>query len=152
MKLNIGCGNDIKEGYLNIDIRNLSGVDKVSKIEDLTGFENIEEILALDILEHFSIIQVPTILKTWYSFLGIGGTLILKVPNIKSLSESYLNSKISVDYFVARLYGRQNYEYNYHKSGFDIDSITRSLQSIGFKDIKILSTKKHNITMEARKL
>lgn len=56
-KLNLGCGEDIKEGYLNIDFIKGKGVDKVYDLNKLPlPFEDntFEEILMLNILEHVS--------------------------------------------------------------------------------------------------
>lgn len=54
-KLNLGCGKDVKEGYVNLDKINLRGVDV---IHDLTKFpypfkdNTFDEIFAQSILEH----------------------------------------------------------------------------------------------------
>ncbi len=54
-KLNLGCGKDIKKGYLNVDIEKASGVDKVV---DLNIYpypfkdNSFDEIIADMVLEH----------------------------------------------------------------------------------------------------
>jgi hypothetical protein len=37
VKLNLGCGPDIREGYINIDVRELPGVDVCMDISDYPG-------------------------------------------------------------------------------------------------------------------
>lgn len=32
MKLNLGCGKDIKDGYINLDVRYIKGVDVVCNL------------------------------------------------------------------------------------------------------------------------
>ena len=55
MKLNLGCGKDIKEGYTNVDFIKNQGVDK---IHDLNKYpypfkdNSVSEIYARDIMEH----------------------------------------------------------------------------------------------------
>ncbi len=65
MRLNLGCGSDIRPGYVNVDFRQLPGVDR---IVDLSVFpwpfedESADEILMLDFLEHFPYSQTRRIL------------------------------------------------------------------------------------------
>jgi hypothetical protein len=42
MKLHLGCGTKHIEGYTNIDIRYLPGVDEVIKFMDNFGFKKAE--------------------------------------------------------------------------------------------------------------
>ena len=55
MKLNIGCGRDIRKGYVNLDAEKLAGVDKV---HDLDKFpypfkaNTFEKVRCYGILEH----------------------------------------------------------------------------------------------------
>ena len=54
MKLNLGCGKDIKDGYVNLDIVDYGG----NQIHDINTFpypfpeNNFDEIYASHILEH----------------------------------------------------------------------------------------------------
>jgi len=57
MKLNLGCGNDKKQGYINIDVSKEVKPDKVWNLEKtpLPFKENsVDEILANHILEHIN--------------------------------------------------------------------------------------------------
>lgn len=53
-KLNIGCGKDIRPGYVNVDIIEHEGVDVCCDIEKVLPFEDnsIDEILLYHVLEH----------------------------------------------------------------------------------------------------
>ena len=66
MKLNLGCGDDIKKGYVNIDVRNLPGVNIVGDVCNLPFEKNsIDEILALDVYEHVSYLKSQVLLIHW---------------------------------------------------------------------------------------
>ncbi|MGV8150753.1 MAG: class I SAM-dependent methyltransferase [Candidatus Woesearchaeota archaeon] len=81
-KLNIGCGTDVLKGYINLDINDTPGVDKV---HDLNNFpypfkdNSFDEIRAYSILEH-----VQDLMKTMselHRILKPGGTLDIIVPH-----------------------------------------------------------------------
>ena len=84
-KLNLGCGTDIRTGYVNLDNHNLPGVDVVHNIEKLPlpfKKEEFDEILCQDILEHTS--DYAPLLKELHRILKPGGKLVIRVPNFTS--------------------------------------------------------------------
>lgn len=89
-KLNIGCGRDIKEGYINIDIAPLSGVDMVCNIskENLPFQDNdVDEVVCIDILEHVDLIFV---MREIHRVLKPNGKLFVRVPHFTS-SNNYID-------------------------------------------------------------
>jgi len=135
MKLNLGCGPDIKEGYINIDLRNLPGVDIVANIDNLP-FENndIDEIYACDVLEHVSHLKTVEILTHWYKKLKVGGLLFIQSPCLELLCKYALNARDIRTKIVAiaRFYGGQDYSTNYHYTTIDPDVLSYYLKEAGF--------------------
>ncbi|MDD5331695.1 MAG: methyltransferase domain-containing protein [Candidatus Nanoarchaeia archaeon] len=83
-KLNLGCGSDIRKGWINLDSINLQGVDVVHDIEKLPlPFKNEEfdEILCLDILEH---VEYVSVLEDLHRILKKGGKIKIQVPHFTS--------------------------------------------------------------------
>ncbi len=83
-RLNVGCGTDIKKGWVNLDAAAVRGVDVVHDIEQLPlPFldEYFDEILCQDVLEH---IDYPRVLKDLHRILKFGGTLRVRVPHFTS--------------------------------------------------------------------
>lgn len=84
MRLNAGCGRDVREGWVNLDARPLPGVDVIHDLEtrplpfDDSAFE---EILARDILEH---VEYVPVLKEFHRILCRGGVLRIRVPHFTS--------------------------------------------------------------------
>ena len=88
-KLNLGCGEDIKdprEGWVNLDYIKLPGVDIVADIENPPlpiEDEEFDEILAQDTLEH--IFNLVPVMKDLYRILKPGGKLTIRSPHFTSV-------------------------------------------------------------------
>ena len=84
MKINLGCGNDIRPGWVNVDCAALPGVDIVHDLNVLPlPFEDAvaDEIACEDVLEHVD--YVP-LLKEMHRVLKPGGTINISVPHFTS--------------------------------------------------------------------
>jgi len=84
MKLNLGCGQNIKVGYINLDKNNLPSVDVVHDVEKLPlPFDNdqFDEIRCDNVLEHVEYIAV---LKDLHRILKPTGRLRIRVPHFTS--------------------------------------------------------------------
>lgn len=85
MKLNLGCGPDIKPGFVNVDLRDFPGVTKV----DLSSLPwpwkdgEVDEILMLDFLEHFPYRKTVPILQEVWRILKPGGRVEIQVPDLE---------------------------------------------------------------------
>jgi hypothetical protein len=137
--LNLGCGHQKRKDCINIDCLEQYHPDLICDITKLTYDPNsIDGIYATDVLEHIPRNLVSPTLKSWYKILKIGGFLIIRLPNIKVISEKYLKGKIDAEEFSRLIYGEQedNDFSNFHKSGFDKITLTKLLRSIGFIEIK----------------
>lgn len=81
MNLNLGCADDIRAGYVNVDLFPYEGIDI---IEDLSAPDwiwstsTIDEILAFDIIEHLPN-KINTMNECW-RILKPGGVLNIVVP------------------------------------------------------------------------
>lgn len=97
IKLNLGCGKDIRDGYTNLDIDPIS--DKVQKhdVEDLSDFadNSVSEILAFDIIEHFPLRKINPIIKEWCRVLHPGGKLVIQTPDIEVIFNDYYKQALA---------------------------------------------------------
>ena len=81
LKLNLGCGFDARQGFVNVDRLALPGVDRVWDLrhtpwpwEDRTA----STILALDVVEHLT--DMVAFLDECWRVLEPGGALTVRVP------------------------------------------------------------------------
>lgn len=133
MKLHLGCGSKILDGFINIDVRPLEGVDIISDISKLDVVEDgtIELIYCSHVLEHFGRNVYKKVLQNWYKKLKDGGILRIAIPNFEAIVEHYNNNK-DINILLGLLYGGQTYEENYHYCAWDFKSISEDLFDIGF--------------------
>jgi SAM-dependent methyltransferase len=83
-RLNVGCGTDIRPGWVNLDCARLPGVDVVHDLSCLPlPFDTGEftSICAKDVLEHLDYIPL---LRELHRVLQVGGCLEVQVPHFTS--------------------------------------------------------------------
>ncbi len=91
-KLNIGCGYDRREGFLNVDADERTQPDLLADVRDLSALPEgyFDEILALDVLEHLPRTDTARALAGWTRLLRPGGTIRVRVPSYLHLVERLL--------------------------------------------------------------
>lgn len=138
-KLHLGCGPIHLDGWTNIDILHTSATDYVDNIMTLTrvpdGFA--DEIYACHVLEHFSHVEVPIVLKRWHEILKPGGTLRISVPDIDKVVKIYVKNwqHFQTDGnspWIGLIYGGQGDAYDFHKTGFNFCWMKHLLVGAGF--------------------
>jgi SAM-dependent methyltransferase len=91
MKLNLGCGTDIREGWVNLDFVHAPGVDVVHdlNVTPLPFDDGVfDHILADNVLEH--LLHYEPVVEDCYRVLRPGGTMEIRVPyGITGLRSAY---------------------------------------------------------------
>jgi SAM-dependent methyltransferase len=161
--LNLGCGLDIREGYINIDVRKVHPKILVLDLEKelLKPFpdNSVEEIIAKDFIEHLSWRVVEDFLRDCYRALKSGGRMYIQVPDMEAIAKKVIldpNFKYgelegwkAISFWV---YGAGDYgEPSFHKAGFTIPSLRRLLESMGLIVEDIRNDGGTNIQVWARK-
>jgi len=136
MRLNLGCGNDKRKGYINIDIRSVVNPDVVMDIWDVDEcYSDVDEILMIDVLEHFSIVESKEILKKMFGILKSGGRIKIQCPDLQVIGKKIIYNPTDTN-LIKMLYGGQDYVENFHRSGFTIPLLRNVLEQIGFEIIE----------------
>jgi SAM-dependent methyltransferase len=95
MRLNLGCGDKLLDGYVNVDVaQERAGCqpDVVCDVRDLAPFadDSADEILAVHVVEHFWRWEVAAILSEWVRVLTPGGRMVLECPNLIQAAKELL--------------------------------------------------------------
>jgi hypothetical protein len=137
-RINLGCGFDHREGYLNIDLQAMHQPDLVADVTCLHALpaDAYTEIVAQDILEHLPRTATRRILLHWGRLLRIGGLLQLRVPDIigvgRLLADPANRSVAAQENLIQSLFGTQAYSGDFHQTGFTEIVIRAYLEMCGY--------------------
>jgi SAM-dependent methyltransferase len=89
IKLNLGCGKHLLQGWINVDAVAREGL-KTEYTPDVTADvralpfadDYADEAMAIHVIEHFYVWEVPDLLKEWRRVLKPGGRLVLECPDL----------------------------------------------------------------------
>jgi hypothetical protein len=82
LRLNIGSGNARLEGWVNVDIQHLPGVDVVADVTEGLQFSGAEAVFAEHFLEHLAFDAAVSFLLESHRVLQDGGWIRLSTPNL----------------------------------------------------------------------
>lgn len=93
MKLHLGCGPNIKEGYVNVD----AFVDDPRVVKaDITNLPyadgSVDEILSEHVFEHVGFAEEERLFRECYRVLRPGGLLVLETPDMEWLCRAFLKA------------------------------------------------------------
>ena len=123
-KLNLGCGFDYRQGYVNVDMHERHKPDVVANVLDLASFPTgfYEELIAQDVLEHVTRDDVRKALFEWNRVLALGGKIFIRTTELGGLVrllEAPENQTIEAqERLVQNIFGTQAYQGDFHLSGF----------------------------------
>ena len=134
-KINLGCGNDILPGYINVDrYNNIGKVDLNCDVADLPFKDNtIDEILTKHLIEHIPLNDIFKVISEWKRVLKIGGVLNLHLPDLELEVMRWLDTPDQDKFLrVHKIFGEQNHIGNTHYLGFNCASLTNLLNDFNF--------------------
>lgn len=82
VRLHIGCGASPIEGWVNVDIQDGAGVDRLLDVRRGLPFEDVELIFAEHFIEHLTLEESLAFLAECRRILLPEGVLRLSTPNL----------------------------------------------------------------------
>ena len=147
IKLNLGCGDNYKPGYINIDKYNESIADKICDIENLPFKSNSIDLIEADqLIEHFDYVQSKYVLSEWFRILKPEGALILETPDLEMTYKKFISENIDSQKMTLQWIFGINSSGFHHKTGFTLNLLRDLLEEIGFE--KISSEEQQTYTYE----
>lgn len=157
-RLNLGCGFDLRQGYLNVDLQPWHKPDLIADVGKLdflpAGY--YEEILAQDVLEHLPRMSTRKILVHWNRLLAPGGLLRLRLPDALSILQllaAPANQSVArQEELIQFLFGTQGYTGDFHFTSFTAFLLRHYLQETGYDVMAINAPDDCNLEATARKM
>lgn len=146
IRLNLGCGHLPLADYLNVDARELDGVDIVSDVGALP-FEpgTVHHIHSAHLLEHFPLEHLRRrLLPYWFSLIRPGGTFTAIVPDAEAMIEAYATGSMSFSDLRTVTFGEQEYDGDFHFTMFSREHLTELLAEAGFDDVIVKECARRN--------
>jgi hypothetical protein len=137
VRLNLGCGYDRREGFLNVDLQHRHNPDMVADVTALPQLpsDHFELIVAQDVLEHLERQKVPLAVAEWSRLLAAEGMLEIRVPSLLDLlvmlGSPASRSAARAEEVIHLLYGTQAYSGDYHLSGFTAETLDALMSKTG---------------------
>lgn len=136
-KLNLGSGFDIRPGYDNIDLYYEDPRVIKMDIRHLQYADNtVDEALCSHVLEHLSFNDIVPTLKGIHRVLRPGGHVIIDVPDLEAVLRHWLElpEEERWGFALVPIYGSQEREGEFHRTGFTEARLRQDLVDAGFKD------------------
>lgn len=146
IRLNVGCGHKPDPDRINVDMRELPGVDIVALAHKLPfASGEVHEIFSSHVMEHFPQQALErTLMPHWVARLARGGQLRAIVPDGQAMIDAYQNNEIDFDRLRLIFYGGQEYDGDFHHTMFTPQSLAALFASHGLTEITIEATGRPN--------
>lgn len=157
-RLNIGCGWDYREGWVNVDMHERHNPDVVADATRLVAFEDdhFAYVLAQDILEHVHRDRVMTALGEWNRVLLLDGLLEVRTTDVIAIATLMQHPDRATpeqhELLLRCMFGSQGYEGDYHLSGFTVIWLRHALCKAGFEVVKLCHKDQWLLEVIARKV
>jgi len=146
LKLNLGCGRRIEQGYVNVDAIQGLAADEVWDIGNLMNYKkypdgSVDEIRAWHVLEHLPIMQARQVLREWRRILRPitlqqpqrSFSLDVRVPDLFMVMEVCVTRGGLDQSIMHHVYANHTSAFDVHHWGFDAQSICTEIKGSGFE-------------------
>jgi len=142
MKLNLGCKDDIRQNYVNIDTyedKNNNPLYRQGNFDSLDWIVEdggVEEIVVLNALNKIPLAKLGLAMNNWSKKLKVGGVLKISIPDVYLLAKNFVNNQMASIEFLQLIYGKDEI----NQSGLDSDALLDLLKQCELS----ISTKRYD--------
>jgi predicted SAM-dependent methyltransferase len=136
MKLNLGCGTNKIDGFINVDIDGTLEPDQVWDFRKTFPIKtcSVDEIVMYHIIEHIEKKYHFDILTEIQRVLKPEGTVTFSFPEFLKVVENWKENKRGLrDFWEATIFGRQASKFDYHVCIMDSEQFSVHLVRHGFE-------------------
>lgn len=146
LKVNVGCGHITMPGYVNVDRRELPGVDVVAEANNMPfGGASLAELYSAHLIEHFPQEQLRReILPYWKGLLKPKGKLRAVVPDADAMIREFAAGRYGYDELREVTFGGQDYDGDFHFNMFTPESLSSLLREAGFSKVEVVERGRRN--------
>lgn len=162
MKLHLGCGKNIKEGYVNIDgFVEGDGITKMDILNMTYSDNSVDEILAEHLFEHIPFKDEERLFRECFRLLNDGGKLVIETPDMEWLCKKFTEGQDdftsfyqvgSVDHYfghgrsvdhrwgmiTTHFFGNQNGGGQFHYNGYTKGKFIAISKLLKFKNCEVI--------------
>lgn len=144
--------------------------ERINILKANYDIESFKQITFIQSLEHFTLLQARILLKKFYHWLTLKGTLIITVPNIEETiaaissmpnlwifdpglkdqrsidripDKNVQRSLFSINKVMSLIYGSYRNKYQVHKWGYTFESLKQELYFAGFSEVSRVPLIRH---------
>lgn len=156
IKVNLGCGPDYKDGWVNVDNDPNCRLDICEDIIDFRLNNNsVDKILLSHVVMYLRPVELKQLLVRWHGWLKKGGELIIETSDFKKLAKIILEDSCPMTLYnfgLINIFGKGNHPP--HRWGWTQEMLSIELYKAGFaeldyrkgekipeRDYKIIATK-----------
>ena len=163
MRLNLGCGRMVLDGWFNVDVvANAKAPRPPEMLCDIRAVPLAaacaDEVMAIHVLEHFYRWEVEDVLTEWARLLAPGGRMILEMPDLNLACENVL-AGLTDQMGMWPLYGDPSHRdpYMCHRWAWTFRTLEPILLRVGLSDVRRAAPLYHkarldrDMRVEARK-
>ena len=153
LKLHVGCGDNLKPGYVNIDEFN-EKADLVIPIQKLNyPDDSVDRIEGYMVIEHLSPWDARDFVRNAYRMLRRGGVLVLECPDLVKVCRLIVALSGDPDeleqgaFGLRGIFGEPRREMtigDYHKWGYTPSTLTGLVRRAGFSEVAVGDGVSHN--------
>jgi tetrahydromethanopterin S-methyltransferase subunit G len=138
LRINVGCGHVVLEDYVNVDMRDLPGVDVVAEVHNLPFDKgSLAEVHSAHVLEHFTVEDLRRrVLPNLAALLRSGGLFSAVVPDAETMLAEYSAGRYSFEELRLVTFGEQEYEGDFHFTMFSCQELADLLREAGLDAVE----------------